>query len=78
VPTVPPDHPAYVARPEPAGLSHEDIWEGWTAQLLFQPLDAVTPGARAVLRSLLAIGFRTPCGRRVCHFHVVEGMADPE
>jgi hypothetical protein len=56
VPAVPPDDPAYVARPEPDGLSNEDIWEGWTAQLLFQTLAAVTPGARAVLRSLLAMG----------------------
>ncbi|MGW2706103.1 hypothetical protein [Streptomyces sp. NPDC001340] len=27
---------------------------------------------------LVGLGFRTPCGRRVRHFYVVDGMADPE
>jgi hypothetical protein len=27
---------------------------------------------------LVGLGFRTPCGRLVRHFYVVDGMADPE
>ncbi|WP_055534638.1 hypothetical protein [Streptomyces graminilatus] len=51
-----PEAPALEPRPGPEDLSGEDLWEGWTDQLLFQTIAAVMPGARAVLRRLVELG----------------------
>ncbi|MEU6258625.1 hypothetical protein [Streptomyces sp. NPDC047043] len=51
-----PDAPAHEPRPDPADLSSEDLWEGWTERLLFDTVAAVMPGARAVLRRLVELG----------------------
>ncbi|MFF4260405.1 hypothetical protein ACFY1L_55735 [Streptomyces sp. NPDC001663] len=51
-----PDAPAHEPRPDPADLSGEELWEGWTDRLLFDTVAAVMPGARAVLRRLVELG----------------------
>ncbi|MGW0836576.1 hypothetical protein [Streptomyces prunicolor] len=51
-----PDAPALALRPGPADLSGEELWEGWTDQLLFDTVASVVPGARAVLRRLVELG----------------------
>lgn len=51
-----PDAPELASRPDPAGLSGEDLWEGWTDRLLFDTVASVMPGARAVLRRMVELG----------------------
>jgi hypothetical protein len=51
-----PDAPAHEPRPGRESLSGDDLWQGWTDQLLFDTVAAVMPGARAVLRRLVEVG----------------------
>ncbi|MEU9737179.1 hypothetical protein [Streptomyces sp. NPDC048002] len=51
-----PQAPVPAARPGPETLGSEDIWQGWTEQMLFDTLASVRPGVRAVLRRLVEVG----------------------
>lgn len=58
-PVVPGSWPPALApdpRPDPRDLGSDDLGDGWTDQLLFRMVAALTPGARAVLRRITELG----------------------
>jgi hypothetical protein len=56
VPDTWPPAPAPGPRPDPRDLGSDDLGDGWTDQLLFRMVAALTPGARAVLRRITELG----------------------
>ncbi|GAX56425.1 hypothetical protein [Streptomyces olivochromogenes] len=43
-------------RPDPLDLAEDDLEDGWSDRALFQVIEGLMPGARAVLRRIIDLG----------------------